>query len=101
MVKPLGYYASALPETQDAHILAEIEECYGSQLQALTNDDRAACLIMLLESATNTPQAIVEPAFDDDSKGGELWQLTQHLSRNSKLNLCVALINQLVYGGQR
>jgi len=98
MVKPLGYYAGALRETQDADILATIETRYGYQLQALSNDDRAACLIMLIESATDTTQALVQDSFDEDGKGWRLWELTQHLTPNSKLNLCVALINQLVYG---
>ncbi len=99
MVKPLGYYVGGLPGTQDADILAEIESRYGAQLQALTHDDRAACLILLIESATVTPQAIVQDSFDEEGHGWELWQLTQHLTPGSKLNLCVALINQLVYGG--
>ena len=99
MIKPLGYYASALPGTQDADIFETIETRYGSQLQALTNDDRAACLIMLIESATQTPQAIVQESFDEEGHGWGLWQLTQHLTPGSKLNLCVALINQLVCGG--
>jgi hypothetical protein len=98
MVKPLGYYAGALRETQDADILATIETRYGYQLQALSNDDRAACLIMLIESATDTTQALVQDSFDEDGNGWGLWELTQHLTPNSKLNLCVALINQLVYG---
>ncbi len=100
MTKPLGYYASALPGTQDAEILTTIETRYGSQLQALTNDDRAACLIMLIESATNTTQAIVQDTFDEDGNGWGLWELTQHISSNSKLNLCVALMEQLVYAGR-
>jgi hypothetical protein len=98
MVKPLGYYASALPNTQDADILAEIEERYGSRSQALTNDDRAACIIMLVEAATETPQAIVQDSFDEDGNGYGLWELAQQLTPNSKLNLCAALMNQLVYG---
>ncbi len=99
MTKPLGYYASALPGTQDAFILETIETRYGSQLQALTNDDRAACLIMLIESASQTPQAIVQDSFDEEGNGWGLWQLTQNLTPSSKLNLCIALINQLVCGG--
>jgi hypothetical protein len=98
-MKPLGYYVGGLPGTQDEYILAEIEERYGSQLQALTNDDRAACIIMLMESATDTPQAIVQDSFDEDGNGWGLWCLTQNLTPSSKLNLCVALINQIVLGG--
>jgi hypothetical protein len=99
MVKPIGYYVGGLPGTQDAQILAEIEDRYGAQLQALTHDDRAACLIILIESATQTPQAIVQDSFDEEGYGWGLWQLTQHLTPSSKLNLCIALINQLVCGG--
>ncbi|MBW4547685.1 MAG: hypothetical protein KME25_25070 [Symplocastrum torsivum CPER-KK1] len=99
MVKPLGYYVGGLPGTQDEYILAEIESRYGAQLQALTNDDRAACIIMLMESATDTPQAIVQDSFDEDGNGWGLWCLTQNLTPSSKLNLCVALINQIVLGG--
>jgi hypothetical protein len=54
---------------------------------------------MLIESASQTPQAIVQDSFDEEGHGWGLWQLTQHLTPGSKLNLCVALINQLVYGG--
>jgi hypothetical protein len=99
MVKPLGYYVGGLPGTQDEHILVEIEERYGAQLQALTNDDRAACIIMLMESATDTPQAIVQDSFDEEGNGWGLWCLTQNLTPSSKLHLCVALINQIVLGG--
>ncbi len=99
MVKPLGYYVGGLPGTQDEYILAEIEERYGSQLQALTHDDRAACIIMLIESATDTPQSIVQDSFDEEGNGWGLWQLTRNLTPSSKLNLCVALINQIVCGG--
>ncbi len=99
MVKPLGYYVGGLPGTQDEYILAEIESRYGAQLQALTNDDRAACIIMLMESATDTPQAIVQDSFDEDGHGWGLWQLTQNLTPSSKLHLCVALVNQIVLGG--
>ena len=99
MVKPLGYYVGGLPGTQDEYILAEIEERYGAQLQALTNDDRAACIIMLMESATDTPQAIVQDSFDEDGNGWGLWCLTQNLTPSSKLHLCIALINQIVLGG--
>jgi len=100
-MKPLGYYVGGLPGTQDEYILAEIEERYGAQLQTLTNDDRAACIIMLLESATDTPQAIVQDSFDEDGHGWGLWQLTQNLTPSSKLHLCIALINQMVCGGLR
>jgi hypothetical protein len=99
MVKPLGYYVGGILGTQDEYILTEIEERYGAQLQALTNDDRAACIIMLMESATDTPQAIVQDSFDEDGNGWGLWQLTQNLTPSSKLHLCVALINQIVLGG--
>ncbi len=98
MVKPLGFFVGGLPGTQDEHILAEIEERYGSQLQALTNDDRAACIIMLIESATDTPQAIVQDSFDEEENGWGLWQLTQHLTPSSKLHLCVALLTQITCG---
>ncbi|NEQ18586.1 MAG: hypothetical protein F6K28_00160 [Microcoleus sp. SIO2G3] len=99
MVKPLGYYVGGLLGTQDADILSEIESRYGAQLQALSNDDRAACLIMLIESATDTPQAIVQDTFDEDGNGWGLWCLTQNLTPSSKLHLCIALINQMVCGG--
>ncbi len=98
-MKPLGYYVGGLPGTQDEYILAEIEERYGAQLQALTNDDRAACIIMLMESATDTPQAIVQDSFDEEGNGWGLWCLTQNLTPSSKLHLCVALVNQIVLGG--
>jgi hypothetical protein len=37
MVKPLAYYVGGLSGTQEADRLAEIEERYDSQLQALIN----------------------------------------------------------------
>jgi hypothetical protein len=55
---------------------------------------------MLIESATETPQAIVQDSFDEEGNGWGLWQLTQTLTPSSKLNLGVALMNQLVYGGR-
>jgi hypothetical protein len=41
----------------------------------------------------------VQDSFDEDGNGWGLWQLTQNLTPSSKLNLCVALINQIVCGG--
>lgn len=96
MTKPLGYYTGGVVGTDDADILSQLETVFGSQLQSLSYDDRAACIIMLVESATNTPQVFVGENFHPEGNGYRLWQLAQHLSDTSKFNLCVALLDQIV-----
>jgi len=99
-MKPLGYYASARYDHPDAPILDRITEQFGAQLQELTNDDRAAVLICLVESATNTQQVVIQDNFFTNHNGGDLWQLAQNLSPMNQLTLAHALLNQLIEGGQ-
>lgn len=98
MVKPIGYYTGGLPGTLDRDILDQIEEQFGSQLQGLTADDKAAVLICLIESAINPQQVLIQENFFTNCNGGELWGLAQQLSGDNQLNLSVAILNQLVYG---
>ncbi len=100
MTKPLGYYAGARSELPDASILERIEEQFGPQLQQLTRDDKAAVLICLVEKATNTQQVFIEDNFFSNQNGGKLWQLAQQLTPANQLALSVAILEQIVYGGQ-
>jgi hypothetical protein len=100
-MKPLGFYASAVAEHPDENILDRITEEFGPQLQELTRDDKAAVLICLVDAAVNPQQVLIQDNFFTDANGGELWQLAQRLTPASQLNLAIALMNYLVYGGQR
>jgi hypothetical protein len=99
-MKPLGYYASARADHPDADILDRITEQFGSQLSQLTNDDKAAVLICLVEKATDTQQVIIQDNFFSDENGGDCWLLAQQLSSSNQLTLALAILNQLIYGGQ-
>lgn len=96
----LGYYTSARSDHPDARILDSFEEQFGSQLEALTGDDKASLLICLVETATNPQQVLIEPNFFTNQNGGEAWLLTQQLSSGSQLKVALALLNQIIYGGQ-
>jgi hypothetical protein len=100
MTKPLGYYASAIANHPDADILDRITEEFGSQLQELTRDDKAAVLICLVDSAVNPQQVFIQDNFFTNQNGGELWQLAQKLSPSNQLALSFALLEQVTYGGQ-
>jgi hypothetical protein len=99
-MKPLGYHVGAIAGTTDADILERIEEQFGAQLQQLTRDDKAAVLICLVEKATNTQQVFIEDNFFSNQNGGQLWQLAQQLTPANQLALSVAILEQIVYGGQ-
>ncbi|HEY9676071.1 MAG TPA: hypothetical protein V6D11_31800 [Waterburya sp.] len=99
-MESIGYYASARSDHPDADVLDRIQEKFGGQLQELTNDDKAAVLICLVEKATNTQQVFIEDNFFTNANGGELWQLGQQLSEHSQLTLALAILNQLIYGGR-
>jgi hypothetical protein len=101
MTKPLGFYAGAVAGTADASILDRIQEQFGSQLQELTTDDKAAVLICLVEVATNTQQVFIQDNFFSNQNGVGLWNLAQQLSPSNQLSLALAIMNQLVYGEQR
>jgi hypothetical protein len=101
MAKPLGFYAGAVAGTSDADILDRIQEQFGAQLQQLTNDDKAAVLICLVETATNTQQVFIQDNFFSNQNGVGLWNLAQQLSPSNQLSVALAIMNQLVYGGQQ
>lgn len=101
MTKPLGFYTGAVAGTSDANILDRIEEQFGSQLQQLTSDDKAAVLICLVETATNTQQVFIQDNFFSNQNGVGLWNLAQQLTPSNQLSLALAIMNQLVYGEQR
>jgi hypothetical protein len=101
MTKPLGYFASAIATHPDAAILERITEQFGSMLEDLTRDDKAAILICLVEAAVPTDQVMIMDNFFSNQRGGELWKLAKELSPSNQLALSVALLEQLTYGGQQ
>lgn len=101
MTKPLGYYAGARSNHPDADILDRITEEFGSQLQELTTDDKAAVLICLVDAAINPQQVFIQDNFFSHENGGELWQLAQKLTPSTQLSVALAIMNQLITGGQQ
>lgn len=99
-MKPLGYYASARYDHPDAPILDRITEQFGDRLQELTNDDRAAVLICLVEKATDTQQVVIQDNFFSNQNGGDLWRLAENLSPMNQLTLAYAILDQIINGGQ-
>lgn len=99
-MKPIGYYAGSRSGPPDVVILDRIIEQFGSQLQELTDDDKAAVLICLVEKATDTQQVIIHDNFFSHENGGDCWQLAQQLTADNQLTLALAILNQLVYGEQ-
>lgn len=99
-MKPVGYYASARYDHPDAPVLDRITEDFGNQLEELTNDDKAAVLICLVEKATDTQQVVIQDNFFTNQNGGDLWLMAQNLSPINQLSLAHAIINQLINGGQ-
>lgn len=97
-MKPLGYYVSAL--NSDRNILETIEQRFGCYLQELSQDDKAAVQICLIESAISPQQVLIEPNFLSCDSGFELWQLAEQLSPDNQLALSIAIANFLLYGGQ-
>ncbi len=101
MTKPLGYYAGARSNHPDADILDRITEEFGSQLQELTRDDKAAVLICLVDAAVNPQQVFIQDNFFSHENGGELWELAQKLTPSNQRSLALAIMNQLLTGGQQ
>jgi hypothetical protein len=99
-MKPLGHYANARSEHSDAAILERITEQFGSMLQDLTRDDKAAVLICLVEAAVPTDQVMIMDNFFSNQRGGELWKLAKDLSPSNQLALAAALLEYLGHGGQ-
>ena len=100
MTKPLGYYASALATHPDSAILERIQGQFGSILENLTSDDKAAALICLVEKSTNTQQVFIEENFFSNQNGEKLWQMARQLSPSNQLALSLAILEQLLDGGQ-
>ena len=94
MSKPIGYYASAPSGTQDKAILCEIESNYGSWLEKLTPSQKSSWAITLLTEAIKPEGVEVNCNQESISNFEQLFSL----SDGNKLALCLALINQLVYG---
>ena len=101
IMKPLGFYISAPSSHPDANVINTFEQHFGSYLQELSRDDKAAVQICLIEAATNTQQVFIQENFLTNENGGELWQMAQLLSPGNQLALSVALANFLAYGGQK
>jgi hypothetical protein len=100
MTKPVGYYASALATHPDSGILERIQDQFGSILENLTSDDKAAALICLVEKATNTQQVFIEENFFSNQNGEKLWQMARQLSSSNQLALSLAILEQLLDRGQ-
>lgn len=96
MTKPISYYASAPHGTEDAAILAAIEDHYGSCLERLTNAQKSTWLIALMAKAVE-PEGI-EFSYCTDTIPNHYHLLG--LSYGAKLSLCNAIINQLLYEGK-
>lgn len=97
-MKPIGYYVSARSDHPDAAILDRIQEEFGGQLEALTNDDKAAVLVCLIEEAISPQQVLIAPHFFSDTNGWLFWRLAQQLSSDNQLTLALAILNQVVDG---
>ncbi|HEY9672734.1 MAG TPA: hypothetical protein V6D11_14915 [Waterburya sp.] len=95
----MKHYVGSLTHP-DAAILDRITEQFGSQLEALTRDDKAAVLICLVEAAINPQQIFIQENFFTNQNGGEVWNLAQQLSAGQQLALAVVIANQLTVGGQ-
>jgi hypothetical protein len=100
MTKPLGFYAGAAASHPDAAVLDKITEHYGSQLEELTDDDKATALILLVDASKNPQQVFIDENFFSSQNAGEFWDLAQSLSSHNQLMLALAIINQLIYGGR-
>lgn len=99
-MKQLIDYAGTRSNHSDEAILDRITEQFGSELQGLTCDDKASLLICLVEAAINPQQVLTEPNFYSDQNGGEAWLLAQGLSSKNQLTLALAVLNQIICGGQ-
>jgi hypothetical protein len=101
MTHPVGYRQAHSLQHPDASLLDRIQEQFGSRLENLTRDDKAAVLICLVERATNTQQVFIEDNFFTSQNGGQLWHLAQGLSPANQLALSLTILEQITYGGQR
>ncbi len=100
MTHPVGYFAGARSDHPNAAILDHIQEQFGSRLENLTRDDKATVLICLVDAAVNPQQVFIQDNFFTSQNGGQLWQLAQQLTPANQLALSVAILEQIVYGGQ-
>ena len=99
-MKPLGYFVSAPSSSLDSDLLDRLEELFGSQLQGLTRDDKATCLILLVESAVKPQQVLVGSDFWSDHNAEEFWGIASKLSPGRKMALVCAITEHLIYGDQ-
>lgn len=96
MIKPLGYYASALSGTRDAKILGDAENFYGSYLEGLNNAQKSALLIVLMALAVK-PEGVYVEYYGDNIPN---IQHMVDLSNEAKLSLCNAIINAIKSEGK-
>ena len=98
-MKPIGYYVSSA-QNPDSNIIQSVEQRFGSYLQNLTADDKAAVQVCLIESAICPQQVLIEPNFFTSENAGEFWEMVEQLSPDNQLALSVAIANFLLHGGQ-
>jgi hypothetical protein len=95
MTKPLGYYTSYTPG--DEGLLAEMQEAWGSQFEALTNVERTW---MIMKIGENLCAGFDETTDDNSLRDGiekaveRIWN--NELSIGDQLRLIEALVHQVI-----
>jgi len=93
MTNSMNSYVNTMTSIQDAEILAGIEERYGAQLQALSNRQKTAWLIVLITEAIELEGIEIDYERVSMVPRPELFGL----SYSAKLSLSKAIINQLPF----
>lgn len=94
MPHPIGYYASAPSNTNDATVLMEIEEEFGSWLERLTLSQKITWAIALLSEVLRSKE--IEVIYKNAYNAPGLNQPLQ-LSHSNKLALVKALVDYVQY----
>ncbi|HAA31081.1 MAG TPA: hypothetical protein DCE56_29470 [Cyanobacteria bacterium UBA8553] len=96
MTQPITYYVNAESGSNDASILQEIEKLCRYGFELLDKDDLASFVILLVESVYDVQQAYVEEDVLIDGTGSLFWYYALQLTYKAKLQLCVAMLDQLI-----
>ena len=94
MNKPLGYYTNYTPG--DEGLLAEMQETFGAQLQALNNSQRFWMIIRLAESFSDENETENEHNSDVENSIERFDELTE----GDRIGLMSALVAQVKYFGR-
>lgn len=100
MTHPIGFRQAHSLQHPDAAILDRIQEQFGSRLENLNRDDKAAVLICLIDAAVNPQQVFLQDNFYTSHNGGQLWLLAQQLTPANQLALSLTILEQITYGGR-